>query len=355
MRYSGCMGSSLAKQPRQNLAAAAALMLVLLAGVVAVAGVAAAAIVPITANPAEVFGETIIRGTNCNRAEIYDPMLAAANLPGPNLGGAVQGSDIGCRPVCALMYPALSDPADRVASKAELADLSQHELTLNRSPQLARDSLVTLTKAEADMLVADAADPNKGLLGALAQLGEQVSGKSVLFRTPASVYLGLGAGIYVADFGEALSSVYLVERVGPAPNHRQCVARDATGSIVEAFGAEACDATTRPCQARNAASEISLRTIEEVVAAEERAAQRAAQRAADEEDGVAPQTLIAVLVLVALALTAVAVRGVMAARARKAKSERGTSEVSASAGSGGGGSPEGGNIPESPSSPPQEQ
>ena len=360
MRYSGCMGTSLAKQPRQPLTVTAALTLALMLALLAAAAATGTAGMAIASNPAEV---STSPGAKCNSVEIYKPVLAVVSARGVNLGGAVQGSDIGCIPVCVLTFPTLSHPADMAASKLELADLSQYELTLSRwTSQLDRDSLVTLTKAEAELLVAGAADPARGLIGALAQLGEQVSGKSLLFRTPTSVYLGVGTGIYVADFSEVLRNVYRIAEVGvlPNPDNKQCRAYSSAGEILGSYSEDDATATiigtfsVAVFDALDAVSEIMLRSV-----AEAEAAERAAQESAAGGGGVALWVWIASIVA-AVAALAGAAGAVIVARARKAKSERGTSEVSASAGSGGGGSPEGGspeggspeggNIPESPSS-----
>ena len=179
-----------------------------------VAVAAGAAGVAIIANPAEVSASSFISasgGSACNEVEIYTPQLAAVGVPGTNLEGAVQGSGsydnksgAGCTPVCVLTYPTLSDPADLALSAIELADLSQYELTLNKN--LARSELLTLTEAEARMLAEAVADPAIGLAQALAAIAEQVSGKSVLFRTAYSVHLGVGSGISVAE-AEMLAAI----------------------------------------------------------------------------------------------------------------------------------------------------
>ena len=184
----------------------------------------------------------------------------------------MQGSVPGCKPVCVLTYPTLSDPANAGSSELELADLSRYELTLNKN--LARSELLTLTEAEAELLATGGKTPFK----TLAALGAKVSGKSVLFNNPTEVYLEVDTGIAEVDLTGVLLSYRIAGQWPPigirvAPNGLQCSAYDAAGRTVLFFG----------------------------VAAE------------DEEGGVNFKILI-VVALVALALAAVAVRGVRAVR-----------------------------------------
>ena len=182
---------------------------------------------------------------NCNLAELYNAEFAAVQMYGTNLEGAVQGSDWGCVPVCVFTYPTLSDPADAASSAAELADLSLYALTLNEN--LARSELLTLTEAEAETLAAAVAVEGgvpaasagftRRLAQALAAIGPKVSGKSVLFETPTSVYYGVDTGIAVAEVAETMLRSGRIADVKVAPNQDTCYAHDdARGKIVDDDG-----------------------------------------------------------------------------------------------------------------------
>ena len=239
VQVAGERGSTL-----QFLAGTAALALVLL---VLAAGMA---IVAVTSSEAEASSHT---ETNCNEAERHYPELADAGVSITTLEGAVQGSHIGCLPVCVLTYPTLSDPADEALSEVELADLSRYALALDEI--LLQSELLTLTEAEARMLAADSADPDKGPVQALAALGAKVSGKSVLFKTPTSVYLGLepgsgpvsepgsDLGTLEIDFGDVIGNIpnaaevrFTVEEEG-----NQCRAFDAAGGLLLSLGLSSCN------------------------------------------------------------------------------------------------------------------
>ena len=249
----------------------------------------------------------------CDRVEIYDAKLASAQVYGSNLEGAVQGFYPGCIPVCVFTYPTLSDPTNVAASGAELADLSNYELTLNKN--LPRSELLTLTEAEAEMLEVDAVDPAKGPVTALAALGAKVSGKSVLFDTPTSVYFGVGAGMVVGDTADSMARYGGIAGVRVAPNGKQCNAYYANGAV----------AADRSLLVVPAGGRIAAVGVVE---------QSVVEQGAAEEDGVAPQTLIAVAALVALALAAVAVRGVRAqhSKAQSDPQEQPSGDISRPAG-----------------------
>ena len=287
---------------------------IIAASLVAVAVTAAG--VAITANPAEVSASPhMVPDLPCNEAEIYDVQLAAAEVFGRNLEGAVQGSALGCSPACVLTYPTLSDPANAALSAVELADLSRYELTLNEN--LARSELLTLTEAEAwllaaaateaSRLAADAAEFTKRLAQALAAIGPKVSGKSVLFEAPTRVYYGVDADVAVGETAGSMLQYYRIAEVQVAPNQHQCHAYDVTGRVATG------GFLLVPDEEATAERRVAVRRAAEARAAEE----ALAEQGAAEEDGVAPQTLIAVVALLALALGAVAVRGIMAVRSRQ--------------------------------------
>ena len=182
--------------------------------------------------------QTSTIGAKCNEVEVYDARLAAANVPGTNLGGAVEGSDIGCVPACTLVFPDTFG-----GTQAELANFKL-ELNTNLTPEEA----VVMHIDDIDQFYEPSTRPD--FLNNLSSVytspisGTKVKGRAWLYETSTAVRLYLTTGIWPRSgdpplkHSEFISSSHLnsdVVGIRVAPNQRQCHAYDVTGEIVPLF------------------------------------------------------------------------------------------------------------------------